>query len=30
MQSIEEHAAAAYELKATGKFNCSQSIVKVF
>ena len=30
MQSIEEHAAAAYELKATGKCNCSQSVVKVF
>ena len=30
MQSIEERAAAAYELKATGKCNCSQSVVKVF
>ena len=29
MQSIEERAAAAYELKATGKCNCSQSVVKV-
>lgn len=30
MQSIEERAAAAYELKATGKCNCSQSVVKYF
>lgn len=30
MQSIEERAAAAYELKATCKCNCSQSVVKVF
>ena len=30
MQSIEERAAAAYELKATSKCNCSQSVVKVF
>ena len=30
MQSIEERAATAYELKATGKCNCSQSVVKVF
>jgi C_GCAxxG_C_C family probable redox protein len=30
MQSIEERAAAAYELKATGKCNCAQSVVKVF
>ena len=30
MQSIDERAAAAYELKATGKCNCSQSVVKVF
>lgn len=29
MQSIEERAAAAYELKAIGKCNCSQSVVKV-
>ena len=28
--SIEEHAAAAAELKATGKCNCTQSVVKVF
>ena len=28
--SIEERAAAAYELKATGKCNCTQSVVKVF
>ena len=30
MQNIEERAVAAYELKATGKCNCSQSVVKVF
>lgn len=30
MQNIEERAAAAYELKATSKCNCSQSVVKVF
>ena len=28
--SIEERAAAAAELKATGKCNCTQSVVKVF
>lgn len=28
--SIEERASAAYELKATGKCNCTQSVVKVF
>ena len=28
MQSIEERAAAAYELKATGKCNCSQTVLK--
>ena len=28
--NIEERAAAAAELKATGKCNCTQSVVKVF
>ena len=28
--SIEERAAAAAELKATGKYNCAQAVVKVF
>lgn len=28
--SIEERASAAYELKATGKYNCTQAVVKVF
>lgn len=28
--SIEERAAVAVELKATGKCNCTQSVVKVF
>lgn len=28
--SIEERAAVAAELKATGKCNCTQSVVKVF
>ena len=28
--SIEERAAAAAELKATGKCNCTQSVVKMF
>lgn len=28
--SIEERAAAAAELKATGKCNCAQAVVKVF
>ena len=28
--NVEERAAAAAELKATGKCNCTQAVVKVF
>ena len=28
--NVEERAAAAAELKATGKYNCTQAVVKVF
>ena len=28
--NVEERAAVAAELKATGKCNCTQSVVKVF